>query len=330
MQRTDWIDISKGIGIILVVYAHLLSSDYHAGVAINPHFFHLSDSLVYSFHMPLFFFLAGLLVENSYRKRGLRRFLGDKVRSFVWPYLIWSALQAILEVLFSSHSFRGATWRQVAAIPVLPWAQFWFLYALFGMYVLYGLLRHLPFFLGLFSLVAVVLYAFPLRTHLFALHGLSVELIFFDFGIVAKKYVVPLKKICPPATVTFLLILVFTGLGLVLFELVIPPTRLTDGSHPLVFFPLALLGIICCLGLARWIAGRAGADLFSSLGRHTLHIYLAHMLFGVMSRIILFHMAGVQNPFFQMAVALGAGVFGPIFLYRLSRQLGMTYLFGYR
>ncbi|HEX2995384.1 MAG TPA: acyltransferase family protein, partial [Anaerolineales bacterium] len=54
--RADWVDYAKGIGIILVVYAHLLSSAYHAGLKIPQDFFAYSDSIVYSFHMPLFFF----------------------------------------------------------------------------------------------------------------------------------------------------------------------------------------------------------------------------------------------------------------------------------
>ena len=61
--RKDWVDYAKGIGIILVVYGHLLSSGYHAGLSIPKHFFELSDSIVYTFHMPLFFLLSGLFVE---------------------------------------------------------------------------------------------------------------------------------------------------------------------------------------------------------------------------------------------------------------------------
>ena len=63
-NRIDWVDYAKGIGILLVVYGHLLSSVFHKGIQIPKHFFELSDSIVYSFHMPMFFFLSGLLVEK--------------------------------------------------------------------------------------------------------------------------------------------------------------------------------------------------------------------------------------------------------------------------
>jgi fucose 4-O-acetylase-like acetyltransferase len=93
-QRTDWVDYAKGIGIILVVYAHLLSSGYHGGLAINTHFFLLSDSIIYSFHMPLFFFLSGLFARQSYMKRGVKTFFLSKIKILGYPYLIWSCIQA--------------------------------------------------------------------------------------------------------------------------------------------------------------------------------------------------------------------------------------------
>lgn len=48
IKRIDWIDVAKGIGIILMVMGHTSMPD-----AIN--------RWIYSFHMPLFFLLSGLL-----------------------------------------------------------------------------------------------------------------------------------------------------------------------------------------------------------------------------------------------------------------------------
>ncbi len=52
-KRLDFIDIAKGIGIILVVTGHLLP------VAAGLHV------LIYSFHMPLFFFLSGFFLRQD-------------------------------------------------------------------------------------------------------------------------------------------------------------------------------------------------------------------------------------------------------------------------
>lgn len=45
-ERLPWLDVLKGIGIILVAIGHI----YHNQVIFN---------WLYSFHMPLFFFAAG-------------------------------------------------------------------------------------------------------------------------------------------------------------------------------------------------------------------------------------------------------------------------------
>ena len=53
-KRIDFIDVAKGIAIFLVVYGHTYDGR-------NLHLF------IYSFHMPLFFFISGLLFkENKY------------------------------------------------------------------------------------------------------------------------------------------------------------------------------------------------------------------------------------------------------------------------
>lgn len=47
-QRLDWVDVARGIGIIAVVVGHVWTR--------GP----LRDAM-YSFHMPLFFLLSGML-----------------------------------------------------------------------------------------------------------------------------------------------------------------------------------------------------------------------------------------------------------------------------
>src|SRR3954451_22012656 len=57
-QRIEWIDRARGIGIILVVVGHALLSTSTGAFARD---------MIYAFHMPLFFFLSGLLAGRSQR-----------------------------------------------------------------------------------------------------------------------------------------------------------------------------------------------------------------------------------------------------------------------
>ena len=63
--RLDWVDYAKGIGIILVVYGHVLIGIYNSKIDIPHSFYDYCQKFIYSFHMPLFFFLAGLFYEQK-------------------------------------------------------------------------------------------------------------------------------------------------------------------------------------------------------------------------------------------------------------------------
>jgi len=56
MKRIDYLDTAKAIGMYLVYYGHFIEKLYYAGSIAA--FSELK--LIYSFHIPLFFFLAGI------------------------------------------------------------------------------------------------------------------------------------------------------------------------------------------------------------------------------------------------------------------------------
>src|SRR5664279_3072599 len=78
-SRSLWVDHAKAIGIILVVYGHVARGVFSAGLKIDQNMFELVDSVIYSFHMPLFFFLSGLFFLASMAKRNSISLLRSKV-----------------------------------------------------------------------------------------------------------------------------------------------------------------------------------------------------------------------------------------------------------
>lgn len=81
-RRIHWIDISRGIAIILVMYGHLFASDN-------------SRYLIYSFHMPLFFFISGLVFKPS--NKPFLTTAGKYFKQLLIPYYIF----AIFTFLFA-------------------------------------------------------------------------------------------------------------------------------------------------------------------------------------------------------------------------------------
>lgn len=82
-MRYDWIDSLKGFAILLVVIGHLnfVSNEL--------------NQYIYSFHMPLFFFISGYLLSiGKYLNNG-KFFLRKKVHSLIMPYFLFSLISYI-------------------------------------------------------------------------------------------------------------------------------------------------------------------------------------------------------------------------------------------
>ena len=73
-MRDRVLDIAKGIGILLVMFAHI------NGGPVNRQ--------IYLFHMPLYFYLAGAAL--NYSRGGFR--LSQRIRTIVVPYFVFSLL----------------------------------------------------------------------------------------------------------------------------------------------------------------------------------------------------------------------------------------------
>ena len=93
--RKEWIDICKGIGAILVVLGHI---KYTPDVL---------KIWIYSFHMPLFFFLAGY-TYNEDKYHNLTHLLKNKVRTLLIPYFIYYSVYLLLNIMMNISS--GINW----------------------------------------------------------------------------------------------------------------------------------------------------------------------------------------------------------------------------
>ena len=88
MQRIKYIDIYKGIGIILMIMGHI-------GFGYN------FDFYIHAFNMPMFFFISGYLYVLPNFKNLVKR----KFNSLILPYLIFGLLNLII-CLFLIKNFN--------------------------------------------------------------------------------------------------------------------------------------------------------------------------------------------------------------------------------
>lgn len=107
--RIDLMDAAKGIAILLMVYGHTEQGARHRHMwdamprwnnAVT-----FSDAFIYSFHMPTFFVVAGLFLAGSAQKRGSGPFVLEKLKTILYPYLLWGLIQGLSNPL--TAPFRG-------------------------------------------------------------------------------------------------------------------------------------------------------------------------------------------------------------------------------
>ena len=88
-QRVQWIDTTKGIGMLLVILGHFMNDNM------------LVDA-IYIFHIPLFFIMSGYLFDIN---KGNKTFLESKLRGLVLPYFSLGIPIIAAQMIFGKEEF---------------------------------------------------------------------------------------------------------------------------------------------------------------------------------------------------------------------------------
>ncbi|MBQ9229380.1 MAG: acyltransferase family protein [Eubacterium sp.] len=140
--RIEYIDLARGIAIVAVLFGHI-SLIKDSPFQDN---YSMVQSVIYSFHVPLFFFISGLCFSN--RTVNFSEFLLKKLRAFGIPYITFSFLWYIYELAtaiiiyhkqMTVQFLAGKALKYILQIRYLP---LWFLTCLFIVELLfYWILR---------------------------------------------------------------------------------------------------------------------------------------------------------------------------------------------
>lgn len=306
--RDYWVDYAKAIGIALVVYGHVMRGVYDAGLSVSEHFFILSDSIVYSFHMPLFFFLSGLFFFGSFHKRGAKEFLFNKVDTIAYPYFLWSFIQitfvVVLAQFANSPADSGAFW----SILTRPFGQFWFLYALFFFFVVSSILflKEFRFSFALILLFALAIYLRPLPSSwgILAIF-FSTYFCFFLLGAGFKR--LNNTHWLGDIKVTLALAAVFIAFqGFYHFGLNKTFAERTPWS-----LALTLVSMLFVVSLSMCLA-RKPKKWVLFIGASSMAIYVMHILTGSGIRVVLQKIFGVEDVAVHIVLGFAFGMLAPM------------------
>lgn len=312
--RQAWIDYAKGIGIALVVLGHANRSIGRTSGLVWPESLQTLDHVIYSFHMPLFFALAGFAsgLSRSRTWDGLKRGL---VWGVIVPYVIWSVVWVGLK-----SAAPGATNNPIGLSALLdiwrtPIEHMWFLYHLLIARLLWFVIEKMRS--DSFSKACVVLAAFLAFVLRYSdaqwdnLAGIAESCTAFGIGLLILPQILETFALDGAKTAAGL----FAAFLLVLSLGSVSPSA--DALRPLA----AILGAAAVIALSRSLPAPASPLLrwTAIAGEASMVIYVLHLLFGVAARIVLAN-TGLLSAANLLVTATLLGLAGPIAVYLFAMK----------
>lgn len=262
-KRIEWIDIAKGIGIILVVAGH---TSFVPKAIIN---------LIFTFHMPLFFFLSGCVYEKK------PDYYSQQVKKLLLKYVVVSCIFSFTYSLISGVGYTN----YIQALLTSEWKEndpaipLWFLGSLFIVKCLFHKVnnrRNKQIIICSFIMLGFLLshFSFPIRILSSALVGL----LFYWIGFLEKQY----NWIGRYSKTQLLLIGTVCFGGTVIISTINGRVDMNQGAyHNIPLFILgSISGIIAIVSVSITLLNKS--KFLSILGRNSISIYLLHMYTVVM------------------------------------------------
>lgn len=186
-RRVKYIDAMRGASILLVVLGHILNigtGNYDENELLH--------RIIYSFHMPLFFFISGMVSykrTEEWTNTFFTRFVKRKFLTLIVPTFVFFILAMAI-----GHKNIGKTFLETGV------GGYWFGQALFQMLLIYGLISWISNHVSthllmpllticcLSRMVCFFVNEEPLLYRVFVLREFFMNFYFFIFGLIARKY----------------------------------------------------------------------------------------------------------------------------------------------
>lgn len=326
-DRLAWVDIAKGICILLVVMMHAVTG---TGEAMGGEgFLHPVVAFAKPFRIPDFFLLSGLFLGRVIG-RDWRLFSDRRVVHFAYFYLLWLGIQSVARygrivgdggpADFAAH---------LAHALIEPYSSLWFIYLLAVFSVVTKALRRVPG--GVLLAAAALLQIADIPSDSTLIEEFCARYVYFVAGYLfadriftladaARRHVgLALGSLAVWAAVEGWLALTSAG----------DSSHTTLASLPVVSLALGAAGALAIV-VAAALIGRAGgpvAEAIRTCGRRSMVIYLAFSLPMAAAREILVRTGLIADIGAASLIVMVVAVLLPLALERLVRGTGLNFLF---
>jgi fucose 4-O-acetylase-like acetyltransferase len=300
-DRIVWIDIIKGFAIFLVVFGH-------ETMRVTQQSFVELTKYIYSFHIPLFFVISGMLfVKNG----TFNEYIIKKIKTIIIPYVSFSILLYVFWLVVGRHvssstdvisplvAFLGIFYGQPKYMPWNP--PMWFLLCLFIVnclfYILHTDKKKTIIYIIVFALIGYISRCLPYRLP-WMIDTAFTAFSLYGIGFILKDFVLNDRKTenknCNIILILFLLIFGFV-------------TSVINGrvemasivySNYILFFVSAISSSLAYILIAKAISNLKifihFINVITYFGKNSMIILICHGRAGTVLKCIYVYILGIN------------------------------------
>lgn len=271
------LDYLKGIGIILVILGHSFFFTGFNLVNKERYFiYYYVNNFIHSFHMPLFFIVAGFLSNKEYK---IKSFYISKIKRLLIPYIFINIIDYIPRHLFSS--FVNNSSNSLVRVIFYSRVATWFVYTLFMIFLIFPVLDKYIFkkdkyYIFLYFLLIINMLNLEIfNVNIFTLNRIVFYLTYFYFGYILKNYYEKIKQNkCFNNGLLYVVLSIFS-----IFFLY----KYSENNITKVIYPF--IGFILCLKFSIFLKKYKNVKFLEFCGRNSLTFYLLEPFFAAIYRI---------------------------------------------
>ena len=321
MKRDKLADCLKGYACLLVAFGHVILGIRNGGNVKIPFFNEELELFIWSFHVELFMFLSGYVYQltgGCNGKRSRPGFVKHKLLNLGVPYFAFSAVYIVINSLIPGVNNSN----ELSDILFLwkdPVAQYWFLYTLFVLFLLWTVLS---LFLKNWQITALLVILYYVCNFAdiripFLDKGLGYA---FSFGLgtclnslAADKWKKSAKIIMIAVHISVVSVFIYTGFT---------NKKFFDDAEEFLGIAASIAFISLII---KWTAAEK-ALLF--INKYSFPIYLLHTIFTSGTRIILLRL-GIHNYEIHVIGALILGIGVPVLVGMVTERITVLDFFFY-
>lgn len=265
-ERDNQFDNIKGIMIFLVVLAHLLIKRAGSLTVIRLGYYY-----IYTFHMPVFIFIAGYFSKNTEKCRK------TAAKHFLLPYMLFNTMYFLYKVIFGGASLTNYK------ITTPQWGM-WFLLTMFILKIMAPEIKKLRFAFPIAMVLGLTIPIFPDFGSKMSLGRTAALLCFFTAGLLFKEeWILKLRKIpalagCAMAVMTGIIVSLLVWLKKWTIKTVHLKDPYTEGeilSELIARAEYYILAFIMIIAIIIVIKGKK--CFLSKIGRNSIAVYIGHL-----------------------------------------------------